>query len=56
MNNQMMIEIVKAYIFHRTAQEVEIKQPQNFMESLKLTSAYQTAKSWFDENGSIELR
>ena len=50
-----MIEVVKAYIYHRKGEEVEIRTPQHAFEYAKLVSAYHTAVNWFNENGSIRF-
>jgi len=55
MDTVKMIEVVKAYIFHRKGKEVEIRMPRSAIEYAKLVSAYHIALDWFDKNGSIRI-
>ena len=55
MDTIKMIEVVKAYIYHRKGKDVEIRTPQHAFEYAKLVSAYHTAVNWFNENGSIRF-
>ena len=56
MNTIEMIEVVKAYIYHRTLEEVEIRQPRSLFEAVQLKQAYDIAYNWFRQNGSIVLK
>lgn len=51
----IMLETIKAYIWHRTGREVDIIPPRSHREMMILNHMNSHALKWFQENGSIVI-
>lgn len=54
-NYELMVEVIKAYIWHRKGVEVKIIMARNHKEFVMLHTFHTHAISWFNSNGTVVL-